>query len=915
MASKLNSTAENPEQGTVAGAEEMQTKASAKKMADEIIARHKLEEAEAKKMYENIEKMYKNFKGTEEQIAKKVSKALENYEIKRLQALSTAARNEEIKRQKAVHENRNKEIEQERAEELASLNLVYKDKRKREAEERKLKDKWAKEDRQRAIDYTKLVEQQTDSLRKARTEQSTLFKEREDALNKKIEEKGDNSAGGKANAAGAKALLAFDKISKGMKSLMDTESKKGHYKAAKENQDEMLEALEKAKEAGASDKELEKMRKALVDATNEANAAAVDVMKSAAANMVADEYKNVYNQAVSILSDYKGVMDARLQGSDKNFNKLQESVASKLTLSPFVKTTAVMEKLKEATEKGILYNIEQRAYLATLQEKLVQTFDAFDASLLRIIRLQQADSTVARMGMEAVLTKFLNSTFEDSSYLSDVYDTVSSAIIDANSQLTKEMSAEFEYIVQKWMGSLYSLGMSSETINTIAQGLNYIATGDVTSLNNNSQMQTLFALASSNAGLEYSDLLLHGLNASNTNKLLQGMVGYLKTIADNSENQVVKAAYGEVLNLSMSDMTALSNLTATDIKNIAGNTLSYSRMESETSMQMLSLITRTSLASMLDNLYQNVLYGVAEDMAGNPLMFGMNKMLEFMDSTGVDINIPFVNAMGFGLELNASVKDLMKMGLGVGQAMSLAGNLLGALASGSAGGLNLDAWGARETTRRGSGLSLSAGTMLGETSGSMGEFATSGSSSDTADSAMSSATDDASESSKITNKNSAPPEHSIEDVWGLLNSVIGQEASSYIVTTSSSLQKAFDEPTSSIRVLDVKGQYTQDGMLQVVDSVLNKTVSTELDAIKLLMLGGTTVVQTVKLDSNTSVKLDPEQITKAISEALKDEENKDAIKGLMPDWSSGDGVKVTINGNVPVVNATGEKLQVSNLVW
>jgi hypothetical protein len=69
--------------------------------------------------------------------------------------------------------------------------------------------------------------------------------------------------------------------------------------------------------------------------------------------------------------------------------------------------------------------VEQRAFLQTMTDKIATTFNAFDSNLLKIIRIQQEDSTVYRMGAEAQLTKFFNSNFQDSTYMSDVYDTVS----------------------------------------------------------------------------------------------------------------------------------------------------------------------------------------------------------------------------------------------------------------------------------------------------------------------------------------------------------------------------------------------------------------------------------------------------------------------------------------------------------
>ena len=79
--------------------------------------------------------------------------------------------------------------------------------------------------------------------------------------------------------------------------------------------------------------------------------------------------------------------------------------------SRYIKQTEVLQNLSKLVESGTALNLEQRAFLATVSDKIATTFNAFDASLLRIIRLQQEDSTAARLGMEAALTQNLNSMF------------------------------------------------------------------------------------------------------------------------------------------------------------------------------------------------------------------------------------------------------------------------------------------------------------------------------------------------------------------------------------------------------------------------------------------------------------------------------------------------------------------------
>ena len=107
-----------------------------------------------------------------------------------------------------------------------------------------------------------------------------------------------------------------------------------------------------------------------------------------------------------------------------------------------------------------------------------------------------------------------------------------------------ENALSFEYQVQKWLGSLYSLGMDSGTISTIAQGLNYLGTGNVEALNGNESLQSLLAMSASRAGISYADILTGGLDADTTNNLMKSMIEYLKSIAENTDNnQVTKSAY------------------------------------------------------------------------------------------------------------------------------------------------------------------------------------------------------------------------------------------------------------------------------------------------------------------------------------------------------------------------------------
>ena len=598
---------------------------------------------------------------------------------------------------------------------------------------------------------------------------------------------------------------------------------KADYEKARKRTDDAQKEIERLEQAGYDEnsEDYQKALKELKDAMKDENSAATSKVIQDELAKVAESLENAFKEAESMIIEYKGHIDARLQGSEKSYNDINNLISSNLSISPFVKTQKVLENMRELVDKGVAYNVEQRAFLQTVSDKIANTFDAFDANLLRLIRLQQADSTTARLGMEASLTKFLNNMFQDTSYLSDVYDSVSAAIIDANATMTRDMSAEFEYVIQKWLGSLSSVGMSSDTINQIATGINYLTTGDVQSLASNTQLQTLIAMSASKAGLSYSDLLLKGLDASSTNKLLASMVSYLKQIAEGADNQVVRAAYGDIFNLSMSDMRAISNLSADDIETIAGNTLSYGNMQSELKNQFAHLLVRTSLTEMMDNVYNNAVFGIAEGLMSNPISYSMYKMLDFMKTREVDWNIPFVNIFGSGLDLNATVGDIMRGGLLLGGAASLVGNIYAGLTS--VGGLNLDAWNAQEYTSRGSGMSFSTGTMQGGTSGST--YVASGNGTDMKNSTLNSATDDAQETAEITNKN-VTPDHTFEDFYKV--AVTGSEGSGYVRTFDSNLAVVFG--TDSLLVDDKLKVYDYhlddyryiDNVLSVYDMSVDK---------------------------------------------------------------------------------------------
>ena len=89
------------------------------------------------------------------------------------------------------------------------------------------------------------------------------------------------------------------------------------------------------------------------------------------------------------------------------------------------------------------------AEIETIKDKIADTFEAADASLVKLVRIQQADSTAARLGMESALTSFLNNMYETTEYMEQAANSIRANIYEASALMEAEKATEFEYQVQK----------------------------------------------------------------------------------------------------------------------------------------------------------------------------------------------------------------------------------------------------------------------------------------------------------------------------------------------------------------------------------------------------------------------------------------------------------------------------------
>lgn len=425
------------------------------------------------------------------------------------------------------------------------------------------------------------------------------------------------------------------------------------------------------------------------------------------------------DKAVEGSVKYMGVIDTRLQGLDNRDNALEKigKVASNLLSgdlmgllgkeetgkfyqqflgavmkdgnSVLINQNKWVENIASLVDRGVAQEVEGQALIATLSDKIVTTFDVLSEDLRRLIRLQQSNITASQAGVESGITQFLNTTFANTEYLgtsggSGVYDSVKSGIMDALSQMNVDQATSFEFAVQKWLGSLYTLGASQSTISTLASGLNLLSTGNINELAGKTSTQTLFALAAERAGISYADILTGGLDADTVDALMKSMVNYLGEIANNTSNQVLRSEWSNILGISISDLRAIQNLTQNE--SLLNSILSVenvdrSKAESLFLNQLGQISSRTTLSEMTSNFMENLSFTFGSSLLQNTTAYMGYKLGRMIDDGGEQLGKIFnskliptvIGAVGkllsFGAALPASLAT-------AGAALDMAGGAI-----------------------------------------------------------------------------------------------------------------------------------------------------------------------------------------------------------------------------------------------
>lgn len=430
--------------------------------------------------------------------------------------------------------------------------------------------------------------------------------------------------------------------------------------------------------------------------------------------------------SIDKIASNKGFIDTRLQGSNNKtvlgsyWDQLQRDMMSVGAVTPYFKQEDFANNIKTLVDKGISFDLKQRAFLMTVQEKIANTFNVADGTLLRLIRIQQEDSTAGRLGMESALNSFLNEMYETSEYLSDVATSVRSSLEEMEALMSGAEATEVEYQVQKWMGSLYSVGMSQTAVQSIAAALGQLAAGEIEALTSGTGAGNLLVMAANEAGLTISDILTEGLNANETNKLLQATVNYLAELANSSkDNQVVQQQLASVFGVKASDLRAATNLATNDTTSgVFGSYLTYDNMLKQLNNMAGSMWMRTSIGEMMTNVWENGQYTIASSMANNPISYIIYKLASLLDATVGGINIPALSVAGFGVDLETTVADLMRVAAVSTGIVGSLGSIISGLSSSFSGQAMLSKMGINEgsglqVTPRGTGDGIGAADAAG----------------------------------------------------------------------------------------------------------------------------------------------------------------------------------------------------------
>ena len=298
-----------------------------------------------------------------------------------------------------------------------------------------------------------------------------------------------------------------------------------------------------------------------------------------AATQAAGQITNQFRSMLATYTQEQQRLSFNLIGSGMTYDTVKTALASMGT-NAFIKQQKVYENLTSLVSSGITMNAAQRAYLQTAADQVGLQFRANDESLNRLIQLQQADLSEARLAQMAGLREFLEQNYKNSQYIYNGFNQVSNALLEMQSLMTAQVAMSTEKTIQTYLGAFTSAGGSGA--ETIAQAIGKIGAGD---FNLDSGMQNLLVMAASRAGLSYADILNSGLDSNSSERLMQEMFRYIASMGGNNSN-VAMNAMANAFGVSVSDIRAAQQMNVGNISTDYNTDISkfFAQIEESTNM-------------------------------------------------------------------------------------------------------------------------------------------------------------------------------------------------------------------------------------------------------------------------------------------------------------------------------------------
>ena len=350
----------------------------------------------------------------------------------------------------------------------------------------------------------------------------------------------------------------------------------------------------------------------------------------------------------SYVENYQTMM-ASLVGSKNDWEKITDNLNNALSASSLIKQQDVYKNLTELVKAGISGNVEQRAFLETLSNDLNLLLDTHTGSLARLIRLQNTSIAENRLAIQYSLREFLNENYATSEYIKNAYTKVAESITELQAINTTSDAASMESVLQTWLGSYYSAGVSDTTISNLASAINALGTGDISNINSNISKLVMMGAARSNES--YGNLLTNGLTADSISSIMSGITSYAQGITGNN---VVRSQWANIFGLTLSDLEALKKV------GFAEGATSVSSNINKIFDNYSNLVPK-SLG--LKNIFENAMFTTGTNIASNDALYATYLVTDILEKSGI------------GNMIDAYGKNLAGMGLKkTGAAISMAGN-------------------------------------------------------------------------------------------------------------------------------------------------------------------------------------------------------------------------------------------------